>query len=218
MDSVRAGLGITKSVAYPLGSDEIPVVSCITHQRPPRTEWLAEVIRNRSANQFLLTLAGAHPFGEFRCSIEDLREVPCEILPVFLELRDRPTANDEGEAVICRPRSECAIAAVVSLEPVERQPAPVAVIAHLKRRLFIVLLGTHGASEDGVTAVGSNHDAGTLGDSCSAAIVSPNSGDFTIFDDDVLHGECLANFCAGLRCSIDKDLVEDRAARPEGDG
>jgi hypothetical protein len=61
--------------------------------------------------------------------------------------------------------------------------------------------------------VSADYDSRTLCHGRTAAVVSANSGDATIFSDNFLYGERFTNLGAGIRCGIDQDLVENCPAR-----
>ena len=84
------------------------------------------------------------------------------------------------------------------LEAVDRQAAPVRVVAPLQHRLLVVLLGLDRLGDARVAAVGADHDAGAFDDRCAVLAVAADADDCAVLDDDLLDGEALAHLGAGV--------------------
>ena len=101
----------------------------------------------------------------------------------------------------------------VGLERVDRQTAPVRVVAPLEIRLLVVLLGLHDLRDMGVAAVSADHDARPLDHRGAACITPTDANDDAVLDDHVFDGEAFADLGARGGGGVDEDLVDQRAPR-----
>ncbi len=154
--------------------------------------------------------AATNPPGELGRKLQGLEVVRLGIGLVRRGLRVRPADDEHRQTVVRRDGGPTSVGPDEDLEAIDRQPAPVRVVAPLQHRLFVVLLRHDGLRDVRVATVRTDHNARPFDDRHTILAVTANSDDCTILDEDLVQGEAFTNFGTGPRGSVDEDLVEHR--------
>src|SRR6185295_3983509 len=135
----------------------------VAHQRPAGAVGGAVEPGHRGPDEPLHAGGVAHPLGEGRLGVERLQVVVFHVVAVGVELVDGPSHDDTRQVVVGGDGDERTGGSQVGLElAAGRHPAPVAVVHGLPRGYVPVGRGAHRAGDEGVHAVGADHDAGVL--------------------------------------------------------
>jgi len=119
------------------------------------------------------------------------------------------------ETVVGRRATEGVVVAHVQLDIILSDAAEVRVVATGRNRANVVLRRSHRACDEGVDAIGADHDSGVLLDGPSISSVASNTHDDVAGHEQLVDGKALPNVDAGLRRGIHQETVEHGAARTE---
>src|SRR6185312_9106154 len=98
----RTPLGVAKGIRDPLRGDGVLRVARVAYQHPPGSGCGAEEVRNGHSDERSFAPRIAHARGERWREIEHIEKRTFDVFLVRLELRVRPAADNEREAVVRR--------------------------------------------------------------------------------------------------------------------
>ena len=119
------------------------------------------------------------------------------------------------ETIVGRRATEAVVVPDVQLDIVLSDAAEVRVVVTGRNRANVVLRSSHRPCDEGVHAIGADHDPGVLLDWRSISSMASDAYDGIVGHQQRVDGEALANLDAGLSRCIREEAVEQGAARTE---
>ncbi len=205
--------GIAKGVSDAERSDRVFMIAGIAHQCPPRAVGLAEEERQvRGTVETLAAFAVAYPFSQRRCEVQSLHEVACDVGAHLVESSVWPPDNRQGSLVIRGEGKDHPLWPWIKFRARDRHVAPVGVIRAGERGPLMVAGGLDGSRHQRAQPIGTDDDAGLLGDRCTASCVAADAPDAVAIHEQIGHGEAFAHLRASFRRRLDQDGIEHSAA------
>ena len=163
----------------------------------------------------LLATALAHASREAGRGLERPPDVPFNVGAHGRKLLGRPVHHHEMEAIVGRRAAEGVVVPDVQLDIVLPDAAEVGVVGTRGNRANVVLRSSYRRRDEGVDAIGANHHPGPLLDSPSVSSMASDAGDGVVRHQQLVDGEALPNFDAGLGRGMEQEAVEHGATRAE---